>query len=141
MLSHFSRVPLFSTPWTVAHQAPLSVGFPRQEYWSGLPCPPPGDLPHPGVKPASTRSPALAGGFFPTNATYAYKLHCVAKKMKKWNPVAGACVVYSGAHPYRNRTAWTTLMQPLLSHSPQSPFFLSAPSPQGPHFSSFNQFY
>ena len=41
----------FVTPWTVAHQAPLSVGFSRQEYWSGLPCPPPGDLPHPGMNP------------------------------------------------------------------------------------------
>ena len=42
---------LFATPWTVARQAPQSVGFSRQEYWSGLPCPPPGDLPHPGVEP------------------------------------------------------------------------------------------
>ena len=46
----------FVTPWTVAHQTPLSIGFPRQEYWSGLPLPPPGDLPDPGIKPAS---PAL----------------------------------------------------------------------------------
>ena len=44
-------VRLFVTPWTVAHQAPLSMGFPRQEYWSGLPCPPPGDLPNPGIRP------------------------------------------------------------------------------------------
>ena len=51
------------TPWTVAHQAPPSMGFSRQEYWSGLPCPPSGDLPNPGVKPVS---PALAGGFFTT---------------------------------------------------------------------------
>ena len=51
------------TPWTVAHQAPLSLGFPRQEYWSELPFPSPGDLPNPGIKPAS---PALAGGFFTT---------------------------------------------------------------------------
>ena len=49
------------TAWTVAHQAPLSKGFPRQEYWSGLPFPAPGDLPDPGIKP---ESPALAGGFF-----------------------------------------------------------------------------
>ena len=48
MLSHFSRVQLFAAPWTVAHQAPLSMGFHRQEYWSGLPCPPPGNLPDPG---------------------------------------------------------------------------------------------
>ena len=53
-----------ATPWTVAHQAPLSMGFPRQKYWSGLPCSPPGDLPDPGIKPAP--SPTLAGGFFTT---------------------------------------------------------------------------
>ena len=50
-----------ATPWTVAHQASLSVGFPRQEYWSGLPVPSPGDLPDSGIKPGS---PALAGGYF-----------------------------------------------------------------------------
>ena len=49
-LSRFSRVRLFVTPWTVARQAPLSMGFSRQEYWSGLPCPPPGDLPSPGME-------------------------------------------------------------------------------------------
>ena len=59
----FSRVWLFVTPWTVACQAPLSMAFHRQEYWSGLPFPPPGDLPDPGIKP---RSPPLAGGFFTT---------------------------------------------------------------------------
>ena len=52
-----------ATPWTVAHQAPLSVGFSRQEYWSGWPFPPPEDLPYPGIKPGS---PALAGKFFTT---------------------------------------------------------------------------
>ena len=51
-----SRVRLFATPWTVAHQAPPSMGFSRQEYWSGLPFPSPGDLPYPGIEP---RSPAL----------------------------------------------------------------------------------
>ena len=64
MLSHFSHVWLFVTPWTVAHQAPLSMGFSRQEYVSGLPCPPPGDLPDPGIKPAFLKSPALVGIFF-----------------------------------------------------------------------------
>ena len=53
----------FAIPWTLAHPAPLSMDFPRQEYWSGLPCPPPGDLPDPGIQPAS---PALAGRFFTT---------------------------------------------------------------------------
>ena len=51
------------TPWTVARQAPLSMGFPRQEYRSGLPLPPPGGLPDPGMEPGSPTSPALAGGF------------------------------------------------------------------------------
>ena len=53
----------FGTPRTVVHQAPLSMGFPRQEYWTGLPFPSPGDFPDPGIEPAS---PALADGFFTT---------------------------------------------------------------------------
>ena len=61
MLSHFSCVRLCATLWTVARQAPLSMGFSREEYWSGLPCPSPGDLPDPRIKPASFKSPALAG--------------------------------------------------------------------------------
>ena len=70
VLSRFSHVQLFAILWTVAHQAPLSMGFSRQEYWSGLSYPPPGDLPNPGIKPASLMSPALAGGFFTTRATW-----------------------------------------------------------------------
>ena len=65
--SPFSCVRLFATPWTVARQAPLSVGFSRQEYWSGLPCPSPGDLPKPEMEPASLLSSALAGKFFTTS--------------------------------------------------------------------------
>ena len=70
VLSCFSRVRLFATPLTVACQAPLSMGFSRQEYWSGLPCPPPGALPDPGIEPASHTSPESAGGFFTTSATW-----------------------------------------------------------------------
>ena len=58
------------TPWTVARQAPLSLGYSRQEYWSGLPCPSPGDLPNTGVELASLLSPTLTGGFFTTSATW-----------------------------------------------------------------------
>ena len=58
-----SRVQLFATPGTIARQAPLSMGFSRQEYWNGLPLPPPGDLPHPGIE---LTSPALEGRFFTT---------------------------------------------------------------------------
>ena len=64
VLSHFSRVQLFATLLTVARQAPLSMGFSRQEYWSGFWSPPPGDLPHPQIKPVSPMSPALADMFF-----------------------------------------------------------------------------
>ena len=53
LLSHFGHVRLFATPWTIACQAPLSMEFSRQEYWGGLPCPPPGGLPNPRIKPAS----------------------------------------------------------------------------------------
>ena len=61
---------LCATPQTVALQAPLSMGFSRQEYWSGLPFPTPGDLSNPGIKPTSLTSPALAGGFFTTSTTW-----------------------------------------------------------------------
>ena len=63
-LRHLSFFLLCSTLWTVAHQAPLSMEFSRQEYWSGLLCPPPGDLPNPGIEPASPTLPVLAGRFF-----------------------------------------------------------------------------
>ena len=59
-----SHVRLFVTPWTAALKAPLSVGFPRQEYWHRLPFPSPGDLPDPGMEPTSPVSPAWTGGFF-----------------------------------------------------------------------------
>ena len=70
MLSRFSHVSLFATIWTVAHQAPLSMGFCRQEYWNGFPSPPLGNLSHPGIEPTSLMPPALAGGFFTTSATW-----------------------------------------------------------------------
>ena len=62
VLSRFSCVRLRATPWTVAHEAPLSIGFSRQEYWSGWPCPPPGDRPDPGIEPWSPAAPALQAG-------------------------------------------------------------------------------
>ena len=70
MLSRFSCVQLFVTLWSLAYQAPLSMGFSRQEYWSGLSCPPPEDLPDPGTELESLTSPALAGGFFTTSITF-----------------------------------------------------------------------
>ena len=73
-----SRVQLFAIPWTVAYQAPLSMEFSRQEYWSGLPCPSPGDRPNPGIKP---RSPALQADALPSelpgkpHIIYIYNIH------------------------------------------------------------------
>ena len=65
-----NHVRLFASPWTVARQASLSMGFPRQEYWSGLPCPSLGDVPDPGIKTVPLSSPALAGGFLTTSANW-----------------------------------------------------------------------
>ena len=76
MLSHISWVQLFAAQWTEAHEASLSMGFSMQECCGGrqdggwLPCPPPGDLPNPGITLASLMSPVLAGGLFTTNATW-----------------------------------------------------------------------
>ena len=74
-----SCVPLFVAPWTVTHQAPLSMGFPRQEYWSGLPFPSPGNLPDPGIESTSLAPPALAGGFFITSATWEAPWLCMGQ--------------------------------------------------------------
>ena len=64
------------TLWAVAHQTPLSMGFSRQEHWSGLLCPPQQDLLNPGIEPLSLMSPALAGGFFTTSATWEALICC-----------------------------------------------------------------
>ena len=76
MLSH---VQLFGTPWTGTHQAPLSMKFSRQEYWSGLPFPSPGGLPDPGIKLKSPASPALAGIFFTTARPRKPEIECGEK--------------------------------------------------------------
>ena len=76
-----SCVQLFATVWSAAYQAPLSMGFSRQEYWSGLPFLPPGDLPNPGTEPKSLMSSVLAGRFFTTSATWK-ALHYLITKPK-----------------------------------------------------------
>ena len=70
MISHFSHVWLFATLWTIACQAPLSTGFSRQEYWSGLPGPSQGDLPNPGIESRFYYVSCNPGGFFTTSATW-----------------------------------------------------------------------
>ena len=70
MLSHLSHVQLYATLWTVAHRAPLSMGFSKQEYWSQLPCPSPGDLPDPGTELSSLTYAALAGDDKPSEGIW-----------------------------------------------------------------------
>ena len=77
VLSRSSPVWLFATPWIIACQACLSVGFSRQEYWSGLPCPSRRDLPNAGIKLASLMYPALAGGFLTTSTTWEANVVCL----------------------------------------------------------------
>ena len=74
VLSNFSPVQLSAMLWTVAHQSPLPMGLSRQEYWSRLPCPPPGNLPDPGIELTSLTSPAFAG-VFQVEHTWKAQLH------------------------------------------------------------------
>ena len=84
MLSHFSLSDS-ATLWTIVRQAPLSMGFSRQQYWGGWPSPPPGDLPNPGIEFLSLLSPALPGGFFTTGATWeAQKYLIMSKRGMSW---------------------------------------------------------
>ena len=85
-VAHWMKIPdivscvwLFATPWTIAHQAPMSMGFSRQEYWSGLPCCPPGDLPGLGTEPTSLTFVVLAGRFFATSATWEAHLQYITR--------------------------------------------------------------
>ena len=85
VLRCFSCVWFFATPCTVAHQAPLSMEISKQKYWSGLPCLPPGDLPHLRVKPMSLVSPALASRFFNTRTMWEARVHThLAVKFSHW---------------------------------------------------------
>ena len=106
MLSRFSHVQLFATLWTVAYQAPLSMRFSRKEYWSGLPCPPPGDLPDPGVELMSLTSPELAGKFFVTITTWeALALHLYPSNANIWPHLL--CHTLYTYHTHAHRHAQT----------------------------------
>ena len=89
LCSHLVMSDSFVTSWTVAHQAPLSMEFSRQEYWSGLPSSPLGHLPNPRMKPVSPASPALSGGLFPTEPPGKPPAHVVHLKLDvllpKWS--------------------------------------------------------
>ena len=101
VLSHFTHVQLFATLLTVACQLHCPWGLSRQEYWSGLPCPP-GDCPHPGIKPASLKFPTLAGGFFIISATWEV-------------PICRVVVVQSPSHVWLFVTPWIAAYQASLS--------------------------
>ena len=120
VLSYFSHVWLFVTPWTVVLQAPLSMGFSRQEYWSGLLFPSSGDLLNPGIELVCLMSPALAGRFFTTSATWEAPAGSAVKNppanvgetaltrewrspwRKKWQPTP----VFLPRKYHRQRTWW-----------------------------------
>ena len=102
--SGFSHVWLFATLWTVAHQAPLSMGFSRQEYWSGLPCNPPGDHPKPSIKPAYLMSSVLAGRFFTTTASQAIK-----KKQLEILPMKNAVIKIKTRNSGWKKKEWTQI--------------------------------
>ena len=94
-----SCVWLFTTLWLVACQVPLPTVFSRQEYWSGLPCPAPGNLPDPGTEPAFLMSTALAGGFFTTSTTWeapwSWRCHQMGLKQKQFYKQGRSGLVHS----------------------------------------------
>ena len=107
ILSHLSRVQLSETPWTVAHQASLSMGFSRQEYWRGLLWPPPGDLPDPGMEPTSLTSTAMAGRFFTTCSTWEAQMKRRCGPSPSWKQhVTPGLDLRGTAWPTRAEAGW-----------------------------------
>ena len=120
MFIRFSCVRLFAIPWTVVHQAPLSMGFSRQEYWSGLPCPPPGDLPHSGTELASPASPALQVDSLPTEQPGKPVFYDYSKpkvRVSGWcvNPMSGGESSWCRAQELERRTILSTPKLPVYN--------------------------
>ena len=119
MLSRFSHVQLFTTPWTVARQNPLSIGFFSQEYWSGFPLPLPGDLPDPATEPRPLTSHASAGGLFSTSTIWEAHQHNLQ------GHISGLQTTFSCAplaslplsHPTSGTLASSNMFSPLTSES------------------------
>ena len=124
-----SHVRLFATPWTVAYQASLSMGFSRQECWSGLPFPSPGDLPDPGIESVSLTSPAFTGVFLTSSTTWEAPYHrlTISNSPSHWGPIHHiSCLVPRVFHlppPFwrfidlAELVLWgSTLMKPWDSH-------------------------
>ena len=108
VLSHFSCVRLFATPWTVAHLSPLSIRFFRYEYWSGLPFPTRGDLPDPGTEPTSLTPPTLTGKFFTTSTTW--------EAIKKQSRPDGSRITYLNYENGGRKTCSQIIQYPPKSH-------------------------
>ena len=111
MLSCFSHVRLFVTPWTVARQASLFMGFSRQEYWSGLSCPPSGDLPDPGIEPVSPSFSCTEGRFFigEPPGKFMIDINCsITKQFHSWIFIQVIyCLIYSGNKLLLIKKKWT----------------------------------
>ena len=108
MLSGFSHVRLFVTPWSAALQAPLSTGFSRREYWNGLSCPPPGDLPDPVIKPVSPVAPELQGDSL-LLSHWVYMLWifpsasiCLVIFLMVYSIIVSPCFILRNCPPYTN---------------------------------------
>ena len=114
--------PTLATLWTVAHQAPLSMEFSRQGYWSGLPLPPPGDLPDPGIQPESLLSPALAGRFFTTSATWETTIPLLLLLLNPFSRVRLCATPQTAAHQalpslgFSRQEHWSGLPFPSSMH-------------------------
>ena len=112
VLSHFSPVWLFATPWSVARRTPLSLGFFKQEYWSGLPCPSPGDLPNPEIESGSPAASALKADLYRWTTGEPW-LHWSRKKKKTLYPLeeAGPCHPSNKATEHRAELAGNSVSQ------------------------------
>ena len=110
VLSHFCRVQLFVTLWTIAHQAPLSMGFSWQEYLSGMPCPPPRDIPDQGIEPSALKSRVMAGRLFITSTTWeAHIVDCsITKQLNPYGNIMERYhfSFYSSTHFYTRPHFW-----------------------------------
>ena len=111
------------TLWSAAHQAPLSMGFSIQEYWSGLPFPSLGDLPNPGIEPKSLKSPVLAGGFFTISTTWetpqTHNLLCVEEMEHPYclsQLIRALCMGVETKSPTNTTQSWLQ-MSPFLGHT------------------------
>ena len=120
VLSQFSRVLLFVTPWTVAWQAPVSTGFSRLESWSGLPCPSPGNFSNLGTESMSPMSPALAAGFFIASTTW--KPSCSSSMYYKETIFAELCCLYYLGRDQLSLTMWVYFWVLCLLHWSIYPF-------------------